>query len=155
MVLKQIRQQHGLTQKEASSLIGIPYRTYVRYEEDASYSTSYKYKKMVEDLNNLLRIDENHGILSITDIKSKLIPLLQSHNISFCYLFGSYARGDMAPTSDIDLLIDTDITGLDFFSLVEEIRKTLNKKIDLLRLCDIKPDNPIVVEILKEGIRLL
>ena len=153
MELREIRKKHNLTQKEASSLIGVPYRTYVRYEE--SGSSNYKYRKMVEDLENFLRVDESHGILSISDIKSKLIPILEKHNIYFCYLFGSYARGDALPTSDIDLLIDTDITGFDFFSLVDEIRNELSKKIDLIRLCDLKSENPIIVEILKEGIKLL
>ena len=155
MLLRETRNKYGLTQKEAALLIGIPYRTYVRYEESDSFSNSYKYRKMVEDLENRLRIDEEHGVLKLSDIKSALIPVLESHNISFCYLFGSYARGDASQTSDVDILVDTDITGFDYFSLVEEIRQALSKKIDLLRLCDLKPDNPIIVEILKEGVRIL
>jgi len=155
MLLRETRNKYGLTQKQAASLIGIPYRTYVRYEENDSFSNNYKYKKMVEDLENRLRIDEEHGVLKLSDIKAALIPVLESHNISFCYLFGSYARGDASQTSDVDILVDTDITGFDYFSLVEEIRQALSKKIDLLRLCDLKPDNPIIVEILKEGVRIL
>ena len=155
MILREIRNKYGLTQKEAASLIGIPYRTYVRYEENNSFSNNYKYKKMVEDLENLLRIDESHGVLKLDHIKTTLIPILESHNISFCYLFGSYARGDASQTSDVDLLVDADITGFDYLSLVEEIRQALSKKIDLLRLCDLKLGNPIIVEILKEGMRIL
>ena len=37
----------------------------------------------------------------------------------------------------IDILIDTDITGLKFYGLVEEIRTGLCKKIDLLRIEDV------------------
>ena len=155
MLLRETRNKYGLTQKQAALLIGIPYRTYVRYEESDSFSNSYKYRKMVEDLENRLRIDEEHGVLKLSDIKAALIPVLERHNISFCYLFGSYARGDASQTSDVDILVDTDITGFDYFSLVEEIRQALSKKIDLLRLCDLKPDNPIIVEILKEGVRIL
>ena len=155
MMLKETRNKYGLTQKEAALLIGIPYRTYVRYEENDSFSNSYKYKKMIEDLDKLLTIDEDHDVLKLADIKSKLIPILEKHDISFCYLFGSYARGDAVPTSDIDILIDTNMTGFEYLSLVEEIRTALSKRIDLLRLCDLKSDNPIIVEILKEGVRIL
>lgn len=155
MLLRETRNKYGLTQKQAALLIGIPYRTYVRYEESDSFSNSYKYRKMVEDLENRLRIDEEHGVLKLSDIKAALIPILESHNIPFCYLFGSYARGDASQTSDVDLLVDTDITGFDYLSLVEEIRQALSKKIDLLRLCDLKLGNPIIVEILKEGVRIL
>lgn len=155
MVLKEIRNKYGITQKKAAFLIGVPYRTYVRYEEDESKQDKYKYKKMLEDLNNALRIDEEHGLLTIRTIRETMVPILEANNIYFCYLFGSYARGDANEKSDVDLLVDTNITGIAFFKLVEEIRNSLNKKIDLIRLRDLKSDNPIVLEILKEGIRIL
>ena len=155
MNLKDIRKRHSLTQKQAADLIGIPYRTYVRYEEDDSYVNTYKYKKMVEDLNQKLLIDEEHGILSIDTIKALLIPILEKYNITYCYLFGSYARNEARDSSDVDLLVDTEITGLAFLNLIEEIRTTLCKKVDLLRLNDLSDNNPIVLEILKEGVRLI
>ena len=155
MTLKELRKKHRITQKEAALIVGVPYRTYIRYEDDEAYQTSYKYKKILEDLNNHLKIDEEHGILSVQTIKEFLLPICYKHNIIFCYLFGSYARGEARDNSDVDLLIDTNVTGLSFFGLVEEIRTTLNKKIDVLRLCDLQYNNPIILEILKEGIRLL
>ena len=42
MNLVEIRKQNGLTQKETATLIGIPYRTYIRYEENEAYASSYK-----------------------------------------------------------------------------------------------------------------
>ena len=155
MNLLEVRKQNGLTQKEAASLIGIPYRTYVRYEESEAYIGSYKYQKMIEDLNNKLLIDEEHGLLSIDKIKSCVSPILEKHNIHYCYLFGSYAKGRARENSDVDLLVDTDITGMEFFRLTEELRSALHKKVDLLRLQDLSKDNPIVFEILKDGIKLL
>lgn len=155
MNLRELRKNNNLTQSQAALLVGIPYRTYVRYEENESYKDSYKYKKVFEDLENKVRIDEAHGILSLPAIKDKLLPILKNYKINYCYLFGSYARGEAKPTSDIDLLVDTDITGMAFFQLVEEIRNELKKKIDLLRLKDLQSDNPIVIEILKEGVRII
>ena len=155
MDLIEIRKQNGLTQKEVAVLIGIPYRTYIRYEENPSYYGSYKYQKIVEDLLNKTKIDEEHGILSIQKIKELLLPILKENSIELCYLFGSYAKGVATERSDIDLLVDTDITGLAFFNLVEEMRTALNKKVDLLRLVDLKADNPIIIEILRDGVRLL
>ena len=154
MKLVEIRKQNGLTQKEAATLFGVPYRTYLRYEESDSYLDSFKYRMMVEDLSNKLRIDEEHGVLSLDKIKSLLLPILDSKKITKCYLFGSYARQEARENSDVDLLVDTDITGLDFFNLVEEMRVALNKKVDLLRLKDLSSDNPIILEILKEGIKI-
>ena len=154
MLLKEIRNKYNLTQKEAANLIGIPYRTFVRYEEGEPIKDSYKYTKMVQDLDNALKVDEDHGILSLETIKKTLLPVLDKHGINYCYLFGSYARNEAKETSDIDLLVDTSITGIQFFVLVEEMRTALCKKVDLLRLIDLQNGNPIILEILKEGIRI-
>lgn len=155
MDLIEIRKQNGLTQKEAAMLVGIPYRTYIRYEENKDYLQTYKYRMITEDLSNKLKIDEDHGILSLEKIKAVLIPILDNHQISTCYLFGSYARGEARENSDVDLLIDTDITGIDFFRLIEEIRTSLKKKVDLLRLKDLSSENSIALEILKNGIKII
>lgn len=155
MELVDVRKKNGLTQKEAALLIGVPLRTYVRYEQDESYKESYKYKKMLEDLVSKCLIDEEHGVLSLDNIVELLLPILNKHQIKYCYLFGSYARGEARDNSDVDLLVDTDITGIEFFKLIEEIRETLHKKIDLLRLQDLSNDNPIILEILKEGKRII
>ena len=155
MDLLELRKQHGLTQKEVAQMIGIPYRTYIRYEKNPSYFGSYKYRFIYSSLESKLAIDEEHGLLSFDSIKKTLIPILKSNNVNCCYLFGSYAKGNARENSDIDLLIDTDLTGLKFFRLVEELRTALHKKIDLLRLKDIESNNPIALEILRDGIKLL
>lgn len=51
--------------------------------------------------------------------------------ISDVYVFGSYARGDQRPESDIDLLVVCSESPRDFFDLAYEIRKYLHERIDL------------------------
>ena len=155
MNLTEFRKQNNITQKEVALLVGIPYRTYIRYEENPAYENTYKYRMIFSSLEESLRIDEEHGLLSVEKIKEITVPIFEKHNINYCYLFGSYAKGSATEKSDVDLLIETDLTGLKFYGLVEELRVALHKKIDLLRLKDIKSDNPIALEILKEGIKIL
>lgn len=155
MELATFRKQNQITQKEAAQIVGVPYRTYIRYEENPSYINSYKYRMIFSLLKESLRIDEEHGLLSIDKIKDTVVPIMKKNDISFCFLFGSYAKGTAKENSDVDLLIDTDLTGLKFYGLVEELRVALCKKVDLLRLKDLKNDNPIALEILKEGIKIL
>lgn len=155
MNILELRKHNNLTQKEAANLVGVPYRTYVRYEQKDAKTESFKYKMILSQLEEKVRVDENHGLLSVDKIKDLLLPILHNHQITYCYLFGSYAKGTAKETSDVDLLVDTDLSGFDFFNLIEEIRMALHKKVDLLRLCDLQENNPIVLEILREGIRLL
>lgn len=155
MVLKDLRTSYNLSQSEAAHFLNVPVRTYRRYEIDDNYGSEIKRNAFIDSLKNKYEITETKGILSIDNIKERVIPIITRKNINYCILFGSYARGEAKEISDVDLLIDTDITGMEFLMLVEEIRTSLHKKVDLLRLKDLRHDNPIVLEILKDGIRLL
>lgn len=154
MTLKELRIDKKLTQEEAAKLIGISRRSYLDYENNPDKQNGYKYVAYCELLNKYNYVDEDVGIVSLDYIKEKILPVLAKHNINYCYLFGSYARNEARGNSDIDLLVDTDITGLDYFVLIDEIRIATKKKVDLLRLKDISSDNPISLEILKNGIRI-
>jgi predicted nucleotidyltransferase len=42
--------------------------------------------------------------MEVDDIKRQVVPVLARHNITEAYLFGSAARGEARPDSDIDIL---------------------------------------------------
>lgn len=154
MKLKEIRNKKRLTQLEASEILGVSLRSYKSYEKDVFKHNTFKYEFMCEKLMKYNVIDEENGILSIDDIKSITANVLNKYNVNFCYLFGSYAKNKATETSDIDLLIDIDITGLDFFGLVEELRIELCKKIDLLKINQLLNNEELLKEILKSGIKI-
>jgi predicted nucleotidyltransferase len=48
-------------------------------------------------------------------------------------LFGSYARGDQQPDSDVDILVEVDPSiGLEFVTLADRIEKSLGVGVDLV-----------------------
>ena len=69
-------------------------------------------------------------------------------------MFGSYSKGYAKDNSDIDLCISTSLTGVAFVGLIEELREALNKRIDLLRINDLKDNIELVEEIMKSGIKI-
>jgi len=153
-MLKEIRNKLGITQKEASKITGIPLRTYINYELDETKQNSIKYKYILETLKELTKVDEEHGILSLNDIIDKCKNVFMEYPVDFCYLFGSYAKGKATEISDIDLLISTNISGMKFFGLVENLRLSLNKKIDLLTIDQIVDNKELLNEILKDGVKI-
>ncbi|MBQ9840520.1 MAG: nucleotidyltransferase domain-containing protein [Erysipelotrichaceae bacterium] len=153
-MLKKIRNKLGITQKEASKITGIPLRTYINYELDETKQNSIKYKYILETLKELTKVDEEHGILSLNDIIDKCKNVFMEYPVDFCYLFGSYAKGKATEISDIDLLISTNISGMKFFGLVENLRLSLNKKIDLLTIDQIVDNKELLNEILKDGVKI-
>ncbi|MEW6261868.1 MAG: nucleotidyltransferase family protein [Thermodesulfobacteriota bacterium] len=55
-------------------------------------------------------------------------------------LFGSWARGDQQPDSDVDILVDVDPSlGLEFVTLAEAIENLLGLPVDLVSQRAIKP----------------
>ena len=111
-------------------------------------------KKIMEQLIKINFIDEEHGLLTIEDITRKCEKVLSGYDVNFCYLFGSYAKGKETPTSDVDLLVSTNIKGLKFYGLVEELRVELRKKVDVLDMNQLKENLELTEEILKDGIKI-
>lgn len=55
-------------------------------------------------------------------------------------IFGSWARGDFTPESDIDILVEVDPSiGLAFVDLAERLETALGKSVDLVSRRAIKP----------------
>ena len=154
MELKELRISKGLTQLQASELLRVSLRSYKQYENEIEKRNTFKYKYMIEELNKFGYIDEEHGILTFESIKTIVTEVLKNHDVEYCYLFGSYATNKAQPTSDVDLLVSTTITGMDFFGLAEELRESLHKKVDLLKISQLKNNQVLLNEILKKGVKI-
>ena len=154
MRLKELRKQKGLTQVQCAEYLGIPVRTYQSYEANESKCPVLKYEFILQKLDAYGYTDETHGILTMAKIKDACNEVFQHHNVTYCYLFGSYAKGKATETSDVDLLIATDVSGLAFYEIVESLREILKKKVDLLNLSQLNNNPELLNEILKDGIKV-
>lgn len=152
--LKDLRIEKKLNQQQVADLVGISLRSYKSYENDEKKIGTIKYNYIIEKLTEINPIDEEHGIIEIEDIQKKCAIIFAKYDVKFCYLFGSYAKGGAKPKSDVDLLISTNVTGLKFYGLVEEIRTTLHKKVDILNIDQLKDNLELTQEILKDGIKI-
>ena len=154
MTLKEIRLNKKITQTEAASILSVSIRSYKEYENNPNKIHTLKYSYMCDKLSAYNLLDEEHGLLTIKEIREKAKQVFDKYNVNFCYLFGSYAKQKANPKSDIDLLIDTEVTGLDFYGLVEELRVILCKKIDLLKVNQLENNQELLKEILKDGVKI-
>ena len=152
--LKELRIEKKMTQQEVADLVGISLRSYKSYENDEEKRDTIKYNYIVEQLSKINYIDEETGILELEDIVRKCTEVFERYEVSFCYLFGSYAKGKATQTSDVDLLISANVKGLKFYGLVEEIRTALHKKVDVLDMSQLKENIDLTEEIFKDGIKI-
>ena len=154
MTLKELRSSKSLTQKAAAALCGIPLRTYVRYENNPDAEGSLKYQYLFQEISQYGFVDENHGVLSKEDIVRSCSLVFQTYPVEYCYLFGSYAKGLASETSDVDLLLCTNITGIKFYGLVERLRETLKKNVDVLEVRQLTNNPELINEILRDGVKI-
>jgi predicted nucleotidyltransferase len=86
------------------------------------------------------------------EIKNKIISILVRHGIKKILVFGSYARNEATPHSDLDLIVEfpEGSSLLDHIGIEFELSETLNMKIDLLSQNGISPY--IKDKIMKEAI---
>lgn len=73
------------------------------------------------------------SVYSIPQIRNIVSRYAGQYGAERVFLFGSYARGDMTPNSDIDLRIDKgDIRGLQFAGLMCDLEDAFGKHVDLI-----------------------
>lgn len=154
MDLKELRNKCKMTQKEASFFLKIPLRTYSRYENEVKYRNTLAYDKMCDILSEKCMVDETHGILSIEEITRTVRTILEKYDINFCYLFGSYAKNKANECSDVDLLIDSNITGLNYYGLLQDLIDNLHKQVDLIKYDATIKNEILLKEIMKDGIKI-
>jgi hypothetical protein len=72
--------------------------------------------------------------VSIAEVKAKVLPVLKEYRVTRASLFGSAARGDDRPDSDIDLLVEMppDASLLDLAGLKLELEQILGRSVDVV-----------------------
>ena len=152
--LKEMRISKQITQQEAARRLGISLRSYIMYENDAAKENTIKYRFLMQELQKINAVDEEHGILTTEQIRMCCKEILDAYQVEYCYLFGSYAKGKATEQSDVDLLISTKETGLRFYEIAERLRECLHKKVDLLDVKQLVNNETLIDEMLKEGIKI-
>ena len=92
--------------------------------------------------------------MSHEEIEAAVISILERYGVRKIGLFGSYARGDQRPGSDLDLLVDfTDRKSLLTLVRIErELSEHLGIKVDLLTEQAI---SPYLIERVKSELKVI
>jgi len=152
--LKKLRIEKQLTQQEAARRLGVSLRSYIMYENNAEKEGTVKYRFLLQEMQKINTVDEEHGILTLKQIQKICKEVFDDYKVEYCYLFGSYAKGKANERSDVDLLISTETTGLRFYGIAERLREDLRKKVELLDVKQLVNNEKLLNEVLKEGIRI-
>ena len=94
----------------------------------------------------------NKEIFTFENITNLVTPIAKKYGVKKIYLFGSYARGEATENSDLDFLV---FGGDNFkltliFALAEDLRKALQKDVDVFEINEINKDSNFYHTIMKE-----
>jgi predicted nucleotidyltransferase len=87
--------------------------------------------------NQLGEVDNVYGIIidmfTAQEIGSRCAPLFRRYGVAHASVFGSVARGEAMPGSDIDLVVSlkNPIGLFKFYELNDALEETLGHKVDL------------------------
>lgn len=144
--LKQKRKELGLTQVEAAQICGVSRRSFQYYEEGDDY-------QKIEEIIKIIQYNQENRIIGLQFIKQKCTEIFKKYpEIRCAYLYGSYARREATPESDVDILVVCPAMGMKFYHIAGDLKEALGKEVDLQTHRQIG-DNPDFLErLLTEGI---
>jgi uncharacterized protein len=73
--------------------------------------------------------------MNIAEVQEKISPILRSYGIKKASIFGSVARGDDRPDSDVDLLVELGPGPMDIYEymqLRDKLAEKLGRDVDLV-----------------------
>lgn len=94
--------------------------------------------------------------LSLNEVKAIVKELLERYHAEYALLFGSYARGDATPDSDIDVIIvgGENFVPRNIFALAEDLREMTGREADVFEMREVDTGTPFYESVMREGIRI-
>lgn len=64
--------------------------------------------------------------------RAKIVEICKQNDISYCAMFGSFARGEAKAESDLDLLVRfSKPVGWKFYGIADDLEESLGRRVDL------------------------
>ena len=84
----------------------------------------------------------NYAIMSTNVMQQTIADYFKTQPVVKAWLFGSFARGEETPQSDVDILVLLDHSkpvGLKFFGMWNDLERLLDRKVDLVEEGELLP----------------
>ena len=124
---KRARTQAGLTQADVARISGVPQPNISAIERD-------RLTPRPETVERLRRATQLSASRAVELFRTRMLDLVTIHHGSNPRIFGSVARGEDRPGSDIDLLVDfdADATYFDLVGLRLDLEELMGLPVDIV-----------------------
>lgn len=139
-LLLQSRRKAGLTQTELAVRAGISPSVVSDYERGRRQPTLPTLERLIQASGHALVVEVAPAPRTrrlreiVTEHREQVLTLVREHGVSNLRLFGSAARGDDGPDSDIDLLVSVPpgVGLFPLFRLTAALEDLLGARVDLV-----------------------
>ena len=91
--------------------------------------------------------------LTVFELEGFIKLLIHRYNAEYAILFGSYARGDFTPDSDVDVVVvgGPHFRKMNIFAFAEDLRELTGKAVDAFELSEINAGSSFYQAVMNEG----
>ena len=96
-------------------------------------------------------------VLELNEIANTVRELLRQYHAEYAILFGSYARSEANPDSDIDIIVfgGEGFIPKKIFEFAEDLREKTGLKVDAFEIHEVNQNTDFYKNVLNEGIRIV
>ena len=145
-LLRSARRQAGLSQAEVARRAGTSQPTLARYEGGRVMPSVSTLERLVRACGDDLVVELRHGTPTrpserLARLRAEVLQACAAAGAENVCVFGSVARGEDTPSSDIDLLVDLrpEATLLELVGLREDLAALLASRVDVATPGMLKP----------------
>ena len=93
-------------------------------------------------------------VLTLEEISAFILDMLKKYNAENAMVFGSYARREATPDSDIDVIIfgGNQFIPTDIFAIAEDLHEKFGKPVDVYEIREINSGTAFYQSIMNEGV---
>ena len=160
MNLQNLLEEKNISKYRLSKITGIPKTTIIDIcagrssLANCSARTVQLLAEALEcSMEDIMKLDTG-AVYNYKELKRILKPIFESYGVKKATLFGSYAKGTANNSSDVDILVDSGLHGLNFFGLLESVTNALRTSVDLIDIHDVEAGSEIDREIKNTGVLL-
>lgn len=152
-LLRTARRRAGLSQQELGRRAGVAQSVISVYEAGRRHPSLFTLGRLIEATGFELAVEvrPSHARLvgltgpvgqRVRQQRSKILRTASAHGVSNLRVFGSVARGQDVPDSDVDLLVDLP-AGMGLFGLARlqrELEEILQSRVDIVPTDGLRPE---------------
>jgi hypothetical protein len=152
-MIREARQRAGLTQAELAARAGTSQPAIARYESGKTSPSVHTLERLLRAAGQRARLTAE-AVEDATDLTGERLRRLRAHRAQIrravrqagarnARVFGSVARGEDRPDSDLDLLVDFDVRAngaMPLIRLRRELSQLLNEHVDVVTAELLRPE---------------